>query len=88
MSDVRGGLIYLGLAGLLGYGLVTGSLANVVGYLTRALGGTPAPGTKLDPVHKIKLPPLRPTKAAAQPAPAARLIVRRTYPGGLAVVAS
>lgn len=87
-GDVRGGLIYLGLAALIGYGWVTGSLANVVGYLTRAAGGTPAAGTRLDPLHKIKLPPLRPGGTAGAPAPVARPAVVRTYPGGLAVRAA
>lgn len=73
MNDLRGGLIYLGLAGLIGYAWVTGTMANVVGYLTRSVGGTPAPGARLDPQRKIQLLPLRPTSQPAR---------TPSYPGG------
>jgi hypothetical protein len=64
-GDVRGGLIYLGLAGLIGYAWVTGNLAKVVGYLTRAAGDKSVPG--LQPEHPIKLPPLRPARTTSHP---------------------
>jgi hypothetical protein len=84
VTDVRGGLIYLGLAGLIGYAWVTGTLANVVGYLTRAAGGMPAGTARLDPLHKIQLLPLRPGQSSS--AGGSPIIRTASHPGGLTLL--
>ncbi len=80
MNGARAGLLYLAAAGILGYAWVTGNLAKVVDYATRAAGGTPTGGAQLQPTHPLALPKFKGRPATASRAPV--LVPVSAHPGG------
>jgi hypothetical protein len=80
VNGARAGVLYLAAAATIGYLWVTGNLAKVVDYVTRAAGGTPSSGAALQPTHPITLP------AFGHAAPALSTVGRvrpiASHPGG------
>ena len=56
MTGARSGLVYIVAGAGLAYLWVTGNLAKVTDYLTRAAGGVPANPAALQAQHPIQLP--------------------------------